>query len=166
MNATELHKKLASIKLLILDVDGVLTDGKITLNAQGEELISFHVHDGFGIKMLQKINLDIAVISGRDTKAVAHRLAYLGIKHVFLGQKEKITAFESLLAKLTISADEVAFIGDDLPDIPLMQKVGVPICVKNGTVIAKKTAHFCTEKEGGHGAVREICDLIIAAKTT
>ena len=166
MSTTELHKKLANIKLLILDVDGVLTDGKITLNAQGEELISFHVHDGFGIKALQKINIEIAVISGRDTKAVAHRLAFLGIQHVFLGQKEKITAFESLLAKLAISADEVAFIGDDLPDIPLMQKVGLPICVKNGTDIAKKTAHFCTEKEGGHGAVREICDFIIAAKTT
>ncbi|MDP1574104.1 MAG: HAD-IIIA family hydrolase [Coxiellaceae bacterium] len=165
MITNELNNKLSKTKLLILDVDGVLTDGKITLNAQGEELISFHVHDGFGIKALQKINVDIAVISGRDTKAVAHRLAFLGIEHVFLGQKEKITVFESLLKKLSISAENIAFIGDDLPDVPLMQKVGVSICVKNGTEIAKKTAHFCTQKKGGNGAVREICDLIIMAKT-
>lgn len=164
MTSNDFHKKFAEVKLLILDVDGVLTDGRITLNAQGEELISFHVHDGFGIKQLQKIGLEIAVISGRDTKAVAHRLAFLGIKHVFLGQHEKLTAFNALLKTLTITAENVAFIGDDLPDVPLMQQVGLAICVNNGTAIAKKTAHFCTEKAGGHGAVREICDLIWAAK--
>src|SRR3990167_3837770 len=110
------------IKLLILDVDGVLTDGGITVNAQGEEIISFHVHDGFGIKQLQKIGISIAIISGRTPPAVLHRLKHLGVKHIFLGQLDKIAAYESLLKALTVTPQEVAFMGDDLPDVPLMQK--------------------------------------------
>lgn len=164
LNATALTTQLAKAKLLILDVDGVLTDGKITLNAQGEELISFHVHDGFGIKQLQKAHIDIAVISGRDPKAVAHRLEKLGIKHVFLGQSEKLSAFTTLLATLKLMPSETIFIGDDLPDVPLMQKVGLAIAVKNATPVAKAAAQFCTENKGGNGAVREICDLILKAK--
>lgn len=163
-NTTAITEKLAATKLLILDVDGVLTDGKITVNAQGEELVTFDIHDGYGIKCLQKAGVDIAIISGRNTKAVAHRLAWLGVTHVFLGQHEKLTAFETLLKKLNIRAEEVTFIGDDLPDIPLMQKVGLAITVQNATIIPKQTAQYCTSRSGGNGAVREVCDLILAAK--
>jgi len=159
------HEKLAAIKLLILDVDGVLSDGRITVNAQGEELISFYVHDGFGIKELQRNHIPVAVISGRKNPAVAHRLDFLGVKNAFLGQAEKLSAFDALLKTYGLSPDEVAFIGDDVPDVPLMKKVGLAIAVNNATMPAKNAAHFCTEKNGGYGAVREVCDLILISKS-
>lgn len=158
---TSLIKK---IKLLILDNDGVLTDGKIYFTANDEPILSFHIHDGLGIKRLQAIGVIVAVISGRDSKSLRVRLTELGIEDQFLGQHEKIPAFEMVLEKLKLTPDEVAYVGDDLPDIPVMEKVALPITVSNAVPDVKKVALYCTEKKGGEGAVREICDLIIAAK--
>lgn len=159
----ELIAKAKKVKLLILDCDGVLTDGKIYFTHHGEEMIGFNVLDGYGIVLLRQTHIHIAVISGRDTPAVFHRLTQLKIPHIFLGQLEKTTAFESLLKQLQITPDEVAYMGDDLPDIEVMQKVGLPVAVQNAMPAVKKIATLCTEKKGGEGAVREVCDLLFAA---
>lgn len=152
------------IKLLILDNDGVLTDGKIYYSSNGEQILSFHIHDGLGIKRAQAAGIMIAVISGRDSTALRLRLAELGIEHQFLGQQDKTAALETLITQLTLSPEEIAYAGDDLIDIPVMKKVALPITVANAVNDAKKAALYCTEKKGGEGAVREICDLIISAK--
>ncbi len=152
------------IKLLILDNDGVLTDGKINFTSSGEQILSFHIHDGLGIKRAQAAGITVAVISGRDSTALRMRLAELGVEHFFLGQHEKITAFETLVSKLKLSPDEIAYAGDDLPDIAVMEKVALPIAVANAVDDTKKAARYCTEKKGGEGAVREMCDFIISAK--
>jgi 3-deoxy-D-manno-octulosonate 8-phosphate phosphatase (KDO 8-P phosphatase) len=161
---SELINIAKNIQLLILDCDGVLTDGKIYYDAHGEELLAFHVRDGYGIEQLQAIGVPVAVISGRKNNAAATRLQKLKIAHIFLGQSEKTTAFHSLLATLNIHPENVAYIGDDLPDFVLMQKVGLPIAVADAVDDLKKIAMICTKNPGGNGAVREICDLIIHAK--
>jgi 3-deoxy-D-manno-octulosonate 8-phosphate phosphatase (KDO 8-P phosphatase) len=158
---TNIAKK---IKLLILDNDGVLTDGKIYFTNSGEQMLSFHIHDGLGIKRAQAAGMMIAVISGRDSKALRLRLAELSVEHFFLGQREKVTAFETLISQLKISPEEIAYVGDDLPDIDVMKKVALPIAVANAMNDVKKIALYCTEKKGGEGAVREICDFIVDAK--
>ncbi len=149
-----------TIKLLILDVDGVLTDGSILLNATGEECKCFHVHDGAGIKRLQQSGIKVAIISGRKSVAVQARLNELAIEHVFLGIHDKLNTFNQLRQDLNIEPQHIAYVGDDFPDIPVMQVVGLSIAVNNATPEVKKIAHGQTEKCGGHGAVREVCDLI------
>ncbi|MCX7120394.1 MAG: HAD-IIIA family hydrolase [Gammaproteobacteria bacterium] len=161
---TALQEQLKKIKLLILDVDGVLTDGKIYMTAHGEETIAFFVRDGLGIEMLHAIGISVAVISGRNTPAVLHRLKKLRVQHIYLGHLDKIASYENLLSTLKISPDEVAYVGDDLPDIAVMEKVGLSFAVANAMDAVKKAAMHCTEKKGGKGAVREVCDLIYNAK--
>jgi len=161
MNIQNIAKE---IKLVIFDVDGVFTDGKIYFTHRGEQAVAFHVHDGQGIKLLQNSCIEVAIISGRNTKAVQHRLDELGIQHVFLGQEDKTIAFDLLLAELDIMPKHIAYVGDDLPDKPLMEKVGLPIAVANAVESIKCIAKYCTQKKGGYGAVREVCDLICSAK--
>jgi 3-deoxy-D-manno-octulosonate 8-phosphate phosphatase (KDO 8-P phosphatase) len=164
MNAESLKHIAKRIKLLILDCDGVLTNGKTYFTASGEEIIGFHIHDGFGMKRLQANGVTVAVISGRNNQAVQHRLKQLEIQHAFLGQKDKIAAFHALLDKLQLTAVQVAYVGDDLPDIDVMQQVALPIAVANAVDAIKKIAKMCTQKKGGDGAVREVCDLIYDAQ--
>lgn len=164
MTREKLTTLIKKIKLLILDNDGVLTDGKIFFTANGEQILSFHIHDGLGIKRLQAAGVIVAVISGRDSKALRLRLTELGIEDQFLGQHQKIPAYEMILNKLKLTPEEVAYVGDDLPDMPVMEKVGLPMTVANAIHDVKKVALYCTEKKGGEGAVREICDLIITTK--
>lgn len=152
-----------NIRLLILDVDGVLTNGKIYVTAEGAEIIQFHVHDGFGMRRLMQSGVELAVISSRNTKAVVSRLEYLGVKHVFLGQTEKLDAYEILLKKLNLTASQVAYMGDDLPDEPVMKKVALPITVPQAADEIKKIALWQTQRKGGKGAVREVCDFIYHA---
>jgi len=160
------QEQLRKIKLLILDVDGVLTDGKIYMSALGEETIAFFVRDGLGMQMLQSIGVPIAIISGRNTPAVMHRLKKLGIQqqHIYLGHLDKVASYEKLLSDLKISPDEVAYVGDDLPDIAVMRQVGLSFAVADAMESVKKNATQTTEKKGGKGAVREVCDLIYNAK--
>ena len=157
--------KAKDIELLILDVDGVLTDGKVYVCANGDEMLAFHIHDGHGLKLLQQIGVEIAIISGRDKNAARIRLNNLGIKHIFLGEKDKAKRYALLQQTLNIAPEKTAYIGDDLPDLPVMTQIGLPIAVKNAVAQIKEIAHWITSMKGGKGAVREVCDIIFAAKS-
>lgn len=155
---------MPNIKLLILDVDGVLTDGTIWLSAQGEELKRFHIHDGLGLKRIQNAGIIVAIISGRSSKSVSARMAELNIHHVYQGCADKVSVFEKLINELGIKPQEVAYMGDDLPDLPVMRLVGLSIAVANACPEVKNIAHWQTQKEGGMGAVREICDRLLQSE--
>jgi 3-deoxy-D-manno-octulosonate 8-phosphate phosphatase (KDO 8-P phosphatase) len=159
----ELAKQL---KLLILDVDGVLTDGKLYFDNDGNEYKSFHARDGHGIKLLQQSGVRVAVISGRRSNSVALRMRSLGVEHVYQGHENKISAFYEILEKMTIETEKTAYIGDDLLDLPLLKRVGLGIAVQDANFMVKQHAHWCTELAGGCGAVREVCDLIMQAQGT
>jgi 3-deoxy-D-manno-octulosonate 8-phosphate phosphatase (KDO 8-P phosphatase) len=154
----------SDIKLLALDVDGVLTDGKLYLGPNKTELKAFHVHDGYGIKQLMSSGVHVTVISSRFSEAAENRLIELGISHYSLGEPNKIQALEKVLQELGISFGETAYMGDDWPDYAVMQKVGLPIAVANATDAIKNIAKWQTKKSGGEGAVREICDLLLVKK--
>jgi 3-deoxy-D-manno-octulosonate 8-phosphate phosphatase (KDO 8-P phosphatase) len=155
---------LATIRLLVLDVDGVLTDGALRYDQSGETGKVFHVRDGHGLKALARAGVSIAVISGRDSPAVARRCTELGIGELQQGVEDKLAAFEALIARLGIAADACAFVGDDTPDVPLMQRVGLAIAVADAHADARRAAHRRTRLPGGRGAVREICDALLAAR--
>jgi len=159
-------EKAKKIKLLILDVDGVLTDGRLFFDHQGEEYKCFHARDGHGIKLLRQTGVEIAVISGRKSNSVALRMKNLGVKHVYQGHEDKITAFNELMALLACQPEQIAYIGDDLLDLPIMTRVGLSIAVKDANNTVKKYVDWCTETSGGLGAVREVCDLIMQAQNT
>jgi 3-deoxy-D-manno-octulosonate 8-phosphate phosphatase (KDO 8-P phosphatase) len=156
----------SNIKLLILDVDGVLTDGKIWFSPEGTEYKAFNCQDGLGLKRLQQhTTIKIAVISGRHSATVALRLKQLNIEHVFLGYTDKLPTYEKLIDALSVTPDEVCYVGDDLPDLDIMQKIGLSIAVNNAVPTVKNKAHMITRAKGGDGAVREVCDLLIEANT-
>jgi len=157
----ELLKKFRSVKLLVLVIDGVLTDGKLYYSAEGESLKVFHVLDGAGIKLLQKNNIPVAVISARNSKAAETRLTELGVEYLYQGQSDKMPAFIELCEKLGLNPKEVAYMGDDLADLPIMKQVGLRITVPNAVAIIKQEADYQTTRSGGLGAVREVCDLIL-----
>jgi 3-deoxy-D-manno-octulosonate 8-phosphate phosphatase (KDO 8-P phosphatase) len=150
------------IRLLILDVDGVLTDGKIWYSDDGQEHKAFHTQDGLGLKRLREMGVEIAVISGRKSKCVEQRMRELGITHVFQGISDKLTVMNTLLSHLKITPNTVASIGDDLPDIPVMKNSLWAIAVDNAVPDVKAIADYCTKRSGGEGAVREACDWIYA----
>lgn len=156
----------ASLKLLILDVDGVLTDGKLYFDNDGNEYKSFHARDGHGIKLLQQSGVSVAVISGRRSNSVALRMRSLGVEHIYQGHENKISAFYEILEKMTIEPEKTAYIGDDLLDLPLIKRVGLGIAVQDANFMVKQHAQWCTELAGGCGAVREVCDLIMQAQGT
>jgi 3-deoxy-D-manno-octulosonate 8-phosphate phosphatase (KDO 8-P phosphatase) len=160
---TDLRHKIRAIKCLAVDVDGVLTDGKIYISSHGEEMRAFHVQDGLGIHQLLQAGIEVAVISSRNSPLVTHRMQELGVKHVFQGEKNKLVAFEALLKKLNLPAAAIAFVGDDLPDIPVMQQAGMAIAVANAVNAVKQIAHWQTTCRGGEGAIREICDIILTS---
>lgn len=157
------RNKAAKIKLLILDVDGVLTDGKIWYSDDGREQKCFHTQDGLGMKRLQEADIQIAIISGRQSEGVDRRMKELGISHVFQGQENKIAAFESLLTTCNLSPGEIGYMGDDIPDILIMERVGFRIAVDNAVPEVKAIADWCTSRRGGEGAVREACDYILSS---
>ena len=152
------------IKLLILDVDGVLTDGSIILDNHGNELKFFHVRDGHGIKMLMLAGVHVALITGRQSQVVEKRADELGIRDVFQKCYDKKIAYDELIRKYSLDDSEIAYVGDDIVDIPILKKVGFPVVVADAHEEVKAFAHMITTKEGGRGAVREICDLLLQAK--
>lgn len=156
--------KAEKIKLVIFDVDGVLTDGRLYFDYQGNELKVFHVQDGLGIKLLQENGIQVAIISGRTATAVASRLGRLGVKHIFQGQENKLPVFKKLLEQLKLTPEQVAYVGDDLPDISPMNAAGFSIAVANAQAFVKENADWHTELTGGQGAVREVCNLILDAQ--
>jgi 3-deoxy-D-manno-octulosonate 8-phosphate phosphatase (KDO 8-P phosphatase) len=153
------------LELLVLDVDGVLTDGGLWFGAKGEQLKRFHVRDGHGIKLLQTAGVGIAVISGRRSAAVSTRCRELGIRHVRQGVADKSRALDLLLRRLALHESQVACIGDDTPDIPLFARVALAVAVSDAHPLARRAAHCCTRLPGGHGAVREVCDWLLAARS-
>jgi 3-deoxy-D-manno-octulosonate 8-phosphate phosphatase (KDO 8-P phosphatase) len=156
------RKSAAAIRLLVLDVDGVLTDGRLYFGPKGEALKLFHVRDGLGIQQVKQAGIEVAVISGRKSKMTEIRCRELGVEHVHQGAKDKVAVLEKLCARLKIEPSECACVGDDLPDIPVMRKVALAFAVADAHSDARHAAHLLTQLPGGHGAVREVCDYLLA----
>ena len=156
--------KAKRIRSLILDVDGVMTNGEIIYSNKNEELKLFNVRDGLGIRMLIHEGIKVILISGRKSRAVDLRAEDLGIKEVYQGVRNKVEIFEEILQKHKITPDQVGFIGDDLVDIPLLFRVGFAVAVADAVEEVKKVVHYVTRNPGGKGAVREICDLILKSQ--
>ncbi len=155
--------KLERIRLVAFDVDGVFTDGRFYLADDGTETKAFHTQDGYGVRRLLEAGVAVGVISGRSSGAVEKRMAELGVPHVILGCKDKVGAMNDLAEQLGLSPDACAYVGDDLPDLPLLQHVGFSVAVANAVPALQEYCDYVTRKPGGFGAVREICDLIVAA---
>jgi len=150
-----------AIRLLVLDVDGVLTDGRLYFGPRGEVLKVFHVRDGHGIVQLQRAGLQVAVISGRRSRMVSARCRELGVRHLHQGVGDKLRLLERLLARLKLGAADCACVGDDLPDLPLMRHVGLSFAVADAHPKVRRVADVVTRLPGGHGAVREVCDHLM-----
>jgi 3-deoxy-D-manno-octulosonate 8-phosphate phosphatase (KDO 8-P phosphatase) len=157
-------RRAAAIKVLILDVDGVLTDGSLTYGPDGEVTKTFNVLDGLGIELLQKTGVAVAIISARKSPVVVRRAADLKIMHVYQGTHDKRIAFADLLAVTGASAEECGYIGDDVIDLPLLRKVGFAVTVPSGHPEVQHRAHYVTKANGGRGAVREVCDMVMRAQ--
>ncbi|OOZ36789.1 3-deoxy-D-manno-octulosonate 8-phosphate phosphatase [Solemya velesiana gill symbiont] len=159
-------EKAAQIRMVIFDVDGVLTDGSLFLGDDGLEYKAFNSKDGHGMKMLQHSGVEIAIITGRASVVVEKRMESLGIQHVYQGRLEKLLAYEELKQKVGLKDEEVAYAGDDVVDLPIMTKVGLAIAVQDAHKMVKQHAHWQTDVGGGRGAAREVCELIMEAKGT
>ena len=160
----DILERASRIKLAIFDVDGVLTDGKLVYAEDGHELKAFHVHDGLGLKRLLANHVEVAVITARMSMIVTERMAELGVAHVYQGQDDKLACFEQLLHALKLEPADVAYTGDDLPDLAVMQRVGLAVAVANAHPWVRERAHWRTRLAGGTGAAREVCGLILAAQ--
>ncbi len=162
----EIIKKAKKLKLLILDVDGVLTDGRLFFDDKGKEYKCFHARDGHGIKLLRETGVQVAVISGRKSNSVVLRMKSLGVELVYQGHENKIAAFNEIIQKLSLEPEQVAHIGDDLLDLPIMTRVGLSVAVNDANGAVKDYADWCTTTKGGLGAVREVCDFIMQSQGT
>lgn len=161
---SDLSEKLKSIRCFITDIDGVLTDGYIYLNDNGEQMKAFQVHDGFGLRLLQHADVTVAAITLSTSQLIDIRMQQLGISHYYKGQLNKVAAFEELLDKLQLNASDTLYIGDDLPDLPLLERCGFSATVADARPQVKQKVDYVCKARGGHGAIRELCDLIIEAK--
>jgi len=160
----DIQAKAANIKLVIFDVDGVLTDGALFLGDDGQEYKAFHSKDGHGMKMLQQAGVMIAIITGRTSEVVRIRMQSLGIEHVFQGIHDKRDAYDQLKTKVGLSDEQIAYVGDDVVDLPVMVQVGFAVTVADGHELCKKHAHWVTANGGGRGAAREVCELLMDAQ--
>lgn len=155
---------IAGLELIAFDVDGVFTDGRFYLSDDGVETKAFSTQDGFGIRRLLDAGIEVAVISGRESGAVKRRMAELGVRHVIQGCKDKVDAFRELIESLGIAPTACAFVGDDIPDLPLLDAVGYSVAVANAVSAVHAACDHTTVAAGGSGAVREVCDLVLAAR--
>ena len=158
------NSKLSAIRLVAFDVDGVFTDGRFYLSDDGIESKAFNTQDGFGIRQLINAGIDVAVISGRQSGAVERRMTELGVTHVVQGCKDKVAALGEIVDALGITTGQCAYVGDDVPDLPLLNAVGYSIAVANAVSEVREQCDFTTSAGGGYGAVREVCELILAAR--
>lgn len=165
MNSKKTENSLAQVRLVAFDVDGVFTDGRFYLSEDGVESKAFYTQDGFGVRQLIQAGVEVAVISGRKSAAVDQRMTELGIAHILQGCKDKVAAFSELTARLGISDSECVYAGDDIPDVPLLEKVGYSVAVANAVDAVRDLCDYTTTANGGFGAVREICDKVLAAQT-
>lgn len=159
-------RQAAKIKLLVCDVDGVFSDGRIYLGNDGEELKAFNTKDGFGIKALGQNGVDVAVITGRKSNIVEKRMTALGVKFIVQGEEDKLPALIQIAKNLELTNDQIAYIGDDVPDLPCIEAVGLGVAVNDAHPLVKKGANYITFINGGFGAVRELCDLIMQSQNT
>lgn len=166
LKGQKIKEKAKKIKMIIMDVDGVLTDGRIILGSKGEELKNFYVQDGEGIELARRKGLILVLVSGRRSKVVERRAEELKIKEVYQNISEKIEVYYRLLKKYDLKNEEVAYIGDDLGDIPSLRKAGLALAPANGVEEVKDIVHYVTRASGGRGAVREAIDIILKAKQT
>lgn len=161
---SDLIERAKKIKCLICDVDGVLSDGLLHIDNHGNELKSFHVQDGMGLKLLMSAGIEVAVITTARNAVVDHRMQQLGITHYFKGQVDKRRAYQELKTRLSLQDEQFAYVGDDLPDLPLIKLVGFGVAVANAVPMVKEYADWQTQKNGGRGGVRELCDFILQAQ--
>ncbi len=161
---TDFQQRAQAIKCVIFDVDGVLTDGKLFFDLNGQEYKSFHAQDGQGLKLLQQNGIEVGIISGRSSPIVTRRMENLGVRHVYQGEENKTAAFNDLLNKLNLSANQVAHVGDDLPDLALMTRTRLAIAVNDANPSILPYCQGQTTRPGGHGAAREVCDAILSAQ--
>lgn len=157
----EVVDKIKGIRLLILDVDGVLTDGSIIYTDDGTEIKAFDVKDGHGIKLLMRTGVNVAIVTARSSKVVKYRAENLGIKHVYQGMLDKVKAYDDIIEKTGLEPRELGYVGDDLVDLPILRRVGFSAAVADAVEEVRNEADFVSLKPGGRGGVREICELII-----
>ena len=161
-----MEEKTAKITTFILDVDGVLTDGHITINDRGEETKSFHVRDGLGLRLLMRAGIEVIIITGRKSEVVAHRAKELGIKEVYQGIKDKGALCKKLMKQKQLKKNQLCCMGDDLPDLPVFYQAGLSFAVANAAAEVRHAAGIITENRGGEGAVREACEIILKTRET
>lgn len=159
-----IKEKLKNVKMLILDVDGVMTDGRIIMDNEGREMKNFDVRDGHGLKIIQRYGIKVALLTGRQSKVVEHRARDLEIDDVYQGAVNKKDVFEKILERHKLAANAVAFLGDDIVDIPVLKRVGFSAAVADALDVVKQSVDYITVNRGGHGAVREICEMILQAQ--
>jgi 3-deoxy-D-manno-octulosonate 8-phosphate phosphatase (KDO 8-P phosphatase) len=161
-----LKRRFKNIKLLILDVDGVMTDGGLTIGDDGQEYKTFHAHDGLGMKLLKASGVELAIITGRTSNVVKKRAESTGVAHFYQGAEDKLSAFHDLIKLANLPAETCAFMGDDVVDLPPMLQCGLALAVPDSPALVLQHAHYVTQKNGGRGAVREICELLMQAQGT
>jgi 3-deoxy-D-manno-octulosonate 8-phosphate phosphatase (KDO 8-P phosphatase) len=159
-----LIEKAGRIRMLVLDVDGVLTDGRLYFDNQGNEMKAFCTRDGLGMRALLNCGIVLAFITGRQSEIVTHRAAQLGVKYVYQGRIDKLNAFNELLSDTGMEEENICYAGDDWIDIPVLDRVGLSVTVPDADILVKNRVHWVTSRHGGNGAVREICDLILGAR--
>jgi 3-deoxy-D-manno-octulosonate 8-phosphate phosphatase (KDO 8-P phosphatase) len=162
----ELNERCKKIKLLLLDVDGVLTDGRLYYGPSGEQIKAFFVRDGYGLKLWHEAGFRSGIISGRDSDIVSFRAAETSMSFVYQGNDDKQSAFDELVVEAGVSTDEIAFVGDDTLDIPVFKRVGLAVAVADAHEDVRSSAHYVTKTRGGRGAVREVIDLLLNAKSS
>lgn len=164
MTNIELKYKASKIKIVVFDVDGVMTDGSLTFDEDGKEYKTFNAKDGQGIVMLNKAGYITAIITARDNNTVTHRFNILGMHKLYKGQKNKEVAIDDIVKEYNVDYSEVAYMGDDLPDLCVLRKIGLPSCPNDAVEEVKDICSFVSSKNGGRGAVRELCDILLKSK--
>ena len=159
-----LKAKASDIRLIALDVDGIMSDGRLYFSASGDELKAFNILDGLGLKQVMEAGITVAVITGRRSPLTEKRITDLGIRHLIQGREDKRVALQELSEQLNIRGPQIAYMGDDLPDLAAIRMAGLGITVPNGHWFVRRHADHCTETAGGQGAVREVCDMLLAAR--
>lgn len=166
LSLREVLQRAERIRMVVFDVDGVLTDGTLFVDDHGEEYKAFFSRDGLGMKLLQSTGVELGIITGRTSQVVIHRMESLGITHVFQGRTEKLPAFEQLCQDAAMTPEQVAYVGDDIIDLPVILKAGLGVAVADAHPLVVRHAHWTTSSPGGHGAAREVCELIMQAQGT
>ncbi len=162
--SADIKQRASKVKLIAFDVDGILSDGRLILGNKGEEFKAFYTQDGQGLVMMLKAGFELAIITGRSSNIVEQRMKELGIKHVYQGIGDKLAVLEIILEETGFTADQAAYMGDDLPDLPVIKRVGLGITVADAHEFVQQHADLRTQRNGGRGAVREVCDLILDAQ--